>query len=690
MKADVSAADAALATASRWQLSDVLFDSKLRQLQHANRIITLEPKVSSLLQCLLSSPDQFASTDTLLAQVWSGRVVSDSAVQRAVYQLRKAFAELLPNQTVVRNYNRTGYRIELMAIPLPTELNPCASLDRIVPARRRYAVSVFMLAGLVCSLSWVVYLLLNVEPLLRVAGVAQPVSSLPGVEFALSGSNSDVTLYLHRHDEQSRLILQQGDAWQVVNSALQPELAALSPDGKQLLLSQRQPDCSIGIAQLSPQATLGVLKPLVSCSNDSQPRFQWLADQTGFVYRQREDKSRPYQWYLYQFASGQHFQLTLNAQVLSSNGDLALAMSDDSQTFALARYHSVDKTEIIIAQRTTLQPSHTATLQMPVQAISWFDSNTLLLASRDQIWQYHINSGKLALLHQTAGYVNSLLVRGSSLLYGVTQQSGDIWQYDLDTNQSSRLISSSRHDALPRRSPDGSKLAFLSNRSGAYQLWLTEHDGPARLLTSLSPAAFTRISWSANSQFLYYSMQGAVYQVDVISADTRQLLDNKAQAFFVQPVDDHTLLYSSMASGDWQLWLYDISANTQRMLTTDGGYSGFVDGEMLYFTRYHQDGLWQRNIQTGHEVELIADFDRVNWLNWQLYPDAILFFRPQTAETAGGIWRYNRQTTEQSLVWTAGDDFVHHYQLNGQKLLVVKRQPASGDIYQLPLTTSGW
>ena len=688
MKADVAAPDTAVAPVSRWQLSDVVFDSKLRQLHHANQIITLEPKVSGLLQCLLSGPDQFASTDTLLAQVWRGRVVSDSAVQRAVYQLRKAFAELLPNQTVVRNYNRTGYRIELMAIPLSAEPKSSTALNRTVPAWRRYAASVFFVAGLVCSVAWAVYLLFSVEPLLRVAGVARPVSSLPGVEFSLSGSDSDAILYLHRHEEQSRLILQQGDAWQVVNSTLQPELAALSPDGKQLLLSQRQPDCSIGIAQLSPQATLGVIKPLVSCANDSQPRFQWLADQTGFVYRQREDKSRPYQWYVYQFASGQHFQLTLNAQVLSSNGDLALAMSDDNQTFALARYHSVDKTEIIIAQRTTLQPSHTATLHMPVQAISWFDTNTLLLASRDQIWQYHINSGKLALLHQAADYVNSLLVRGNSLLYGVTQQSGDIWQHDLDTNQSSRLISSSRHDALPRRSPDGNKLAFLSNRSGAYQLWLTEHDGPARLLTNLPAAAFTRISWSPNSKFLYYSMQGAVYQVDVNSAETQQLLDNNAQAFFVQPVNDHTLLYSSMASGDWQLWLYDIAVNTQRMLTTDGGYSGFVEGEMLYFTRYHQDGLWQRNLQTGHEMALIADFDRINWLNWQLYPDAILFFRSQTAETAGGIWRYNRQTTQQSLVWSAGDDFVHHYQLNGQKLLVVKRQPASGDIYRLPLTTA--
>ena len=77
---------------------------------------------------------------------------------------------------------------------------------------------------------------------------------------------------------------------------------------------------------------------------------------------------------------------------------------------------------------------------------------------------------------------------------------------------STPLIASTRLDTAPAWSPDGTKIAFLSDRSGDFELWicdadgsnpvrLTAFDGPSVLIVSLTgrpmtAAHFQRTHWS--------------------------------------------------------------------------------------------------------------------------------------------------------------------------------------------------
>ena len=53
----------------------------------------------------------------------------------------------------------------------------------------------------------------------------------------------------------------------------------------------------------------------------------------------------------------------------------------------------------------------------------------------------------------------------------------DVWTVDCGTMEKLNLTNHPANDGWPTFSPDGSKIAFLSDRSGAWAVWLMGADG---------------------------------------------------------------------------------------------------------------------------------------------------------------------------------------------------------------------
>lgn len=82
---------------------------------------------------------------------------------------------------------------------------------------------------------------------------------------------------------------------------------------------------------------------------------------------------------------------------------------------------------------------------------------------------------------------------------------GEIWQLDLASQKSSRLTAGSRRDSLPRLSPDGKKLAFLSDRAENRKKQIFVLDlgatGEAQQITELQ-GGVNNLAWSGDSRYL--------------------------------------------------------------------------------------------------------------------------------------------------------------------------------------------
>src|SRR5690348_9607649 len=71
----------------------------------------------------------------------------------------------------------------------------------------------------------------------------------------------------------------------------------------------------------------------------------------------------------------------------------------------------------------------------------------------------------------------------------------------LDGSSVRTLISSTRDDVNPQFSPDGSRIAFVSTRSGHPEIWACNSDGSKAVqLTSFGGAAVNDPRWSPDGE----------------------------------------------------------------------------------------------------------------------------------------------------------------------------------------------
>ena len=78
---------------------------------------------------------------------------------------------------------------------------------------------------------------------------------------------------------------------------------------------------------------------------------------------------------------------------------------------------------------------------------------------------------------------------------------GDLYTLPIDGGQATRVTSGQAFDQQPRYSPDGRRIAFVSDRNGADNLWVAEADGSgARALTSDQRRMFVSPEWLSDGK----------------------------------------------------------------------------------------------------------------------------------------------------------------------------------------------
>ncbi len=89
---------------------DQMLDLSRRELSRGGRAVTVEPRVFDLLVYLIENRDRLITKDELVAHIWKGRIVSDSAVTSAIAAARKAVGDNAQDQRLIQTHSRRGFR----------------------------------------------------------------------------------------------------------------------------------------------------------------------------------------------------------------------------------------------------------------------------------------------------------------------------------------------------------------------------------------------------------------------------------------------------------------------------------------------------------------------------------------------------------------------------------------------------
>jgi Tol biopolymer transport system component len=264
----------------------------------------------------------------------------------------------------------------------------------------------------------------------------------------------------------------------------------------------------------------------------------------------------------------------------------------------------------------------------------------------------------------------------------------DIWRIDGPTGKergsASRWIASSRLDWAQEYSPDGTKIAFGSERAGSNNIWVCGSDGTDCFqLTDLAGAYWPR--WSPDSERLVFHAGGQLYIGTVQGRFTRRLtMDDAESALGSWSGDGAWIYFTSDRTGESQIWKMPVAGGEAIQITRDGGENPreSVDGRFLFYTDRHWNSTIRRvPVNGGEEVPITAGRE-ISGLSWTLWGNRIVYVTEAPQDRVGHVESLDLDTgiVERLFSSEAGLGAGLTVSTDGRWILLSMGEPETGDI----------
>ncbi|MBL8152354.1 MAG: PD40 domain-containing protein, partial [Blastocatellia bacterium] len=147
---------------------------------------------------------------------------------------------------------------------------------------------------------------------------------------------------------------------------------------------------------------------------------------------------------------------------------------------------------------------------------------------------------------------------------------GDIFTSPIEKGSTRNLThSSSAHDKFPRWSPDGSKIVFISDKTGEEQVYIIAQDGstPAEQMTTEHKVMLYEPEWSSDgSRIAYSDKDGKLYILTVADKKVTEIADSsRGQIRDYNWSPRGNFLAFSMAGSNNQSVIYIWSGNDNKL-----------------------------------------------------------------------------------------------------------------------------
>jgi Tol biopolymer transport system component/predicted Ser/Thr protein kinase len=266
-------------------------------------------------------------------------------------------------------------------------------------------------------------------------------------------------------------------------------------------------------------------------------------------------------------------------------------------------------------------------------------------------------SGEAEQLQFTGGGASQPAISrsGNRLAYQRELFDPNIWRLLLSgsgvaTNPPARFIASTRWDLSPQYSPDGKQIAFDSNRSGAYGIWLSNAEGSNVMeLFSRAGASCGSPRWSPDGQRVAFdSTAEGSFDIYVMRASggkpSRLTTDSATDMVPSWSRDGNWVYFSSDRSGRAEVWKAPGGGGEAIQVTRNGGWGAFEspDGKFVYYTKQDpSSALWKMPLSGGEESQVLPS---VPWRAFSLVNEGIYFIPKPGADGKQSIQFLNFAT----------------------------------------------
>ncbi len=608
--------------------------------------VRLEPRVMQVLACLLAADGEPVTRDALMQQVWGHEYVTEDALNRTVSKLRRVIADELHCGAEIETIPKTGYRLVQPEGERPTAVP--ATAPRPLQQRWRW-VAALAVAAAIAAL--VVFWPRGMSGPDDVVNDDQakfsPLTTLGGKEITptLSPDGSHVafswlaqtggTYHVFVRPIASDSLLQ---VTQGVGSEFRP---VWSPVGDQIAYARIVDGVSCEL--LSVSSVGGPPRHLADCDMDDGDNIAWSPD--GKTLAMRAPGSRGIDFLTLADGSIRHF----TEVPPSESSDTDPTFSPDGTLLAFTRWHAAGVADVHVVPVSGGQPKRLTFDNLKVEGLTWEPDGKHIVYSTNRggpftLWRVGLDGGPPELVPVTGRSVSSPVMSrdGQRLVYEDWNGQTDL--FSLDTRaagaQAQQVTYTTRWDWNPAVSPDGTRIALASDRTGFSEIWVADRDGGNALkLTAFGGPYTSGPAWSPDGREIVFDNPAAngnfdIYAVNADGGAPRRLTTALAEDRFPHFSPDGKWIYfSSRRSGDWQIWRMPTDGGDAQQVTFKGGYfAKFGPDGVLYFSRMEGPGIW-RLVPGGEPVLVVPDLQEEDCSNWVPGPDRIWYVQRDPKQT---------------------------------------------------------
>jgi serine/threonine protein kinase len=492
--------------------------------------------------------------------------------------------------------------------------------------------------------------------------VAVPLTSYPGNEsspsFSPDGTQVAFAWDGEKQDNWDIYVKQIGvePPYRLTNDPAMDYSPAWSPDGRLIAFLRDLSPGKIAI-MLIPQR--GGSERILAEVNGSQqrlaygPQLSWTPDSKWLVGPTSTTRQHVGGLHLYSTETGE--QRPLTNPPIEEIGDTTPAVSPDGRTLVFSRvspdfynvtlwllhlgegYKPLGKEEKVQTGKMT----NTGAAWLPDGSEFVFSSGT---GTNFGLWRIAVSNGAVSKrinLDASNAFAPAISRLGNRLAFATVKEDLNIWRIDLKGPGQKpglpfRFVSSTQLEMYPAYSPDGRRIAFMSQRSGTDEIWICDRDGSkAAQLTSFGGSAIYGPSWSSDSQSIVFTavqkgMKDDIYSISANGGAPQRLTTHPAEDKWPYWSHDGKWIYfSSTRSGREEIWKMPSSGGEAVQITRNSGDAPqeSPDGKFLYYMKGWPEAVsvWRAPVDGNQEAKVLDSVHSEG--QWAVGKEGIYFFR---------------------------------------------------------------
>ena len=634
-----------------YRFADVEIDFQNLRLTVGSEIRALEPKSFRLLLFLVRNRGRAIPKDEILTAVWADTFVSDNSLAKAVAQVRKALDDDPKAPRFIETVPSVGYRfvaevtedIGQVAVPAEPMPGPPAAPSAVAlptaPRPRRFWLWVTVAATILLLVNGALWFLkLRTAPLSPQRLV--PVTTYAGSERypSFSPDGRQVAFYWdgEKGGNPGIYVKLLGDTNALRLTHGQDAFPAWSPDGRRIAFVRGAITETARAGRISPGHGIYMVSALGGAERklldiETAGQISWSADGKWLALARRDppNPSRP----------GAPFSAIF---ILSPEGgeprrvsspreafDIAPAFSPDGQRLAWAECPHLNRFSCDIYVQALGKdaapagsPRQVTRQAAEIYGISWSrDGRSLTYSAAHTLhtpylWRVDIDGQQAPQRLEVAGpmaFAPSVSPVANRLVFEKSVVDVDIWRWRASTGMEP-LIVSSLSEYTPKYSPEGTRIAFCSDRAGeGTEIWIAQADGSGPVQLTNGPGRNQGSpQWSPDGRWIAFDSEGQdghfeIYVIEPGGGSPRKVTSEVWNTFMPFWGPDGKWIY--FLGTHSQIWRAPVAGGRAEQVTTQGGAIGHVsaDGAQLFYQKLRANALFARPLTGGEEQQVLPD-----------------------------------------------------------------------------------